>query len=135
MVGADRVIYNASNVHYFGFKMSEFLDFLKHKYAFVAIGEFKPGKFDEAEHLFEKAVSTYTRGFKGSYLLQEPGTDKGIAIIFWENIEDMDANQNHSEAYEAIMHEMAHLYAKAPKTAFYEVCSEVNPVELASEEG
>ena len=132
-MGSDRVIYNASNVHYFGFKMSEFLDFLKHKYAYVAIGEFKPGKFDEAEQLFEKAVSTYTKGFKGSYLLQEPGTDKGIAIIFWENIEDMD--ENHSAAYEAIMNEMAHLFAKAPKTAFYEVCSEVHPQELVSEEG
>lgn len=90
--------------------MSEFLDFLKHQYAYVAIGEFKPGKFDEAEQLFEKAVSTYTKGFKGSYLLQEPGTDKGIAIIFWENLEDM--NENHSDVYEAIMNEMAHLFAK-----------------------
>ena len=57
--------------------MSEFLDFLKHKYAYVAIGEFKPGRFAEAQQLYEKAVSTYTKGFKGAYLLQKPGTDQG----------------------------------------------------------
>ena len=60
--------------------MSEFLDFLRHKFAYVAIAEFKPGKFEEAKHLYEKAVSTYAEGFKGAYLLQKPGTDEGIAV-------------------------------------------------------
>ncbi|MDY7015467.1 MAG: antibiotic biosynthesis monooxygenase [Cyanobacteriota bacterium] len=104
--------------------MSEFLDFLKHKFAYVAIGEFKAGKFLEAEHLFEQAVSTYDRGFKGAYLLQEPGTDKGIAVIFWENIGDMD--ENHNAACDAILEEMSHLFLKAPQTSFYEVCSEIS---------
>ena len=103
--------------------MTEFMDFLKHKYAYVAIGEFKPGKFAEARQLFEKAVSTYTKGFKGARLLQKPGTDQGIAIIFWENIEDMEENQN--EAYEKILNQMNHLFAKRPDTCFYEVCSEL----------
>lgn len=103
--------------------MSEFLDFLKHKFAYVAIGEFKPGKFKEAQQLYEKAVSTYTDGFKGAYLLQEPGTDRGIAIILWESLEDMEANQN--EAYKAIMSQMSHLFTKVPTTSFYEVCSEI----------
>lgn len=103
--------------------MSEFLDFLKHKFAYVAIGEFKPGKFEEAQQLYEKAVSTYSHGFKGAYLLQEPGTDKGIAIILWESLEDMQANQN--EAYKAILNQMSHLFSKAPTTSFYEVSSEI----------
>lgn len=103
--------------------MSEFFDFLKHKHAYIAIGEFKPGKFEEARELFEQAVSTYSTGFKGSYLLQEPGTDRGIAIIFWENIQDMDANQ--SEAYQALLDKMTPLFAKAPTTSFYEVRSEI----------
>lgn len=103
--------------------MTEFLDFLKHKFAYVAIGEFKPGKFEEAEQLFEKAVSMYSHGFKGAYLLQEPGTDKGIAVIFWENIDDMEAHQD--EAYQAILHQMSPLFAKPPTTSFYEVCSEI----------
>jgi heme-degrading monooxygenase HmoA len=105
--------------------MSEFLDFLKYKFAYVAIGEFKPGKFQEAEQLFEKAVETYTEGFKGAYLLQEPGTDKGIAVILWESLETMEANQN--QVNDAILQQMTPLFAKAPKITFYEVCSEIQP--------
>jgi hypothetical protein len=107
--------------------MSEFHDFLRHKYAYVAIGEFKPGCFSEAQKLYEKAVSTYTHGFKGAFLLQKPGTDEGIAIIMWEKIEDMESNQ--SETYNRILKEMNHLFAKAPVTDFYEVCSEINGME------
>lgn len=103
--------------------MTEFLDFLKHKFAYVAIGEFKPGKFEEAQQLYEKAVSTYTHGFKGAYLLREPGTDRGIAIILWESREDMEENQN--DAYKAILNQMSHLFTKAPTTCFYEVSSEI----------
>jgi hypothetical protein len=104
--------------------MSEFLDFLTHKYAYVAIGEFKPGRFAEAQRLYEKAVSTYTSGFKGAYLLQKPGTDQGIAIILWDKIDDMQ--DNISQAYEAILQEMAPLFTTNPTTSFYEVCSEIN---------
>lgn len=104
--------------------MSEFLDFLKHKYAYVAIGEFKPGRFAEAQRLYEKAVSTYTKGFKGAYLLQKPGTDEGIAIIMWSKIDDMQDNQ--SEAYKAILHEMSPLFTTVPNTSFYEICSEID---------
>lgn len=105
--------------------MPEFYDFLRHKYAYVAFGAFKPGRFGEAQRLYEKAVSTYTTGFKGAYLLQKPGTDEGIAVIMWETLQDMEANQ--SEAYENIMKEMAPLFAKPPETNFYELSSEINP--------
>ena len=107
--------------------MSEFLDFLKHKYAYVAIGEFKPGRFAEAQRLYEQAVSTYTTGFKGAYLLQKPGTDEGIAIIMWDKIDDMQDNQ--TEAYEAILREMSPLFTTMPNTSFYEVCSEIGTVK------
>ncbi|GAB4173107.1 MAG: hypothetical protein Fur006_02220 [Coleofasciculaceae cyanobacterium] len=105
--------------------MSEFLDFLRHKFAYVAIAEFKPGKFEEAKQLYEKAVATYEQGFKGAYLLQKPGTDQGIAIIFWEDVGDMDANK--SEAYEAFLQQMTPLFAKPPTTDFYELVSEIQP--------
>ncbi|HEY9675137.1 MAG TPA: antibiotic biosynthesis monooxygenase [Waterburya sp.] len=105
--------------------MSEFLDFLRHQVAYVAIGEFKPGKFEEAKQLYEKAVSTYAQGFQGAYLLQKPGTDQGIAVIFWESVGDMDAYQ--SEAYKAILREMTPLFAKAPTTDFYELVCEIQP--------
>ncbi|MEM1311087.1 MAG: antibiotic biosynthesis monooxygenase, partial [Cyanobacteria bacterium P01_H01_bin.153] len=35
--------------------MTDFLDCLQHKYAYVAFGEFKPGCFSEARQLYEKA--------------------------------------------------------------------------------
>ncbi|MGV2827452.1 antibiotic biosynthesis monooxygenase [Myxosarcina sp. GI1(2024)] len=103
--------------------MQEFLDFLKHKYAYVALGKFKSGRFAEAQRLYEKAVSTYTKGFQGAYLLQKPGTDEGIAVIIWEKIDDMQDNQ--TEAYKAILEEMSHLFITKPDTSFYEVCSEI----------
>jgi heme-degrading monooxygenase HmoA len=105
--------------------MSEFQDFLKHKYAYVAIGKFQSGKFAEAQQLFEKAVSTYSHGFQGAYLMQKPNSDEGIAVITWDKIEDMEENQ--SEAYQQILAEMGHLFVTAPETDFYEVCSEINP--------
>ena len=72
--------------------MSDFHDFLTRQQVHVAIGEFKPGKFVEAQELYEKAIATYRQGFKGAYLLQEPGTDRGISVIFWESVDDMDSN-------------------------------------------
>ncbi|NMF84956.1 antibiotic biosynthesis monooxygenase [Nodosilinea sp. P-1105] len=111
--------------------MSDFDDFLKHKYAYVAIGEFKPGCFSEARQLYEKAVSTYTKGFQGAYLLQEPGTDRGIAIILWDSIEDMDAHQD--TIYAQTLAKIAHLFETPPVTTFYEVCSEIGlPQVLAT---
>ncbi len=107
--------------------MSEFLDYLKPncKYAYVAIGEFKSGKFSEARELYEEAIATYSAGFEGAYLLQEPGTDRGIAVIFWDHIEDMEANKN--EANEKILHKMLPLFVHPPVTTFYEVSTEIKP--------
>lgn len=105
--------------------MSEFQDFLKHQYTYVAKGEFKPGKFDEAQALYEKAVSTYEQGFKGAYLLREPESDKGIAVIFWESVEDMLNSQ--TEEYQAILKQMAPLFATPPETYMYEVVAEIKP--------
>ncbi|WP_373479423.1 antibiotic biosynthesis monooxygenase [Geminocystis sp.] len=105
--------------------MQEFSDFLRHKCAYMAIATFKPGKFPEAQKLFEEAVATYNKGFKGAYLFQKPNTDEGIAFIIWEKIEDMEENQN--ETYEKIMGEMKHLFASPPKTDFYELSTEIKP--------
>lgn len=108
--------------------MSEFQDFLRRQFVHVAIGEFKSGKFAEAQALYERAVETYRQGFKAAYLLQEPGTDRGISVIFWESVEEMDANQTEAE-HQAILKKMAPLFVQAPKTAIYEVVSEMKPIE------
>lgn len=107
--------------------MSDFQDFLKRECVHVAIGEFKPGKFAEAQKLYEEAVSMYEHGFKGAYLLQEPGTNRGISIIFWESIEDMDENQD--AAHQAILNKMAPLFTQLPTTTVYEVVCERRPGE------
>ncbi len=113
--------------------MNEFTDFLKHKFAFVAIGEFQPGKFEEAKELYSQAVSTYMQGFQGAYLLQKPGTDKGIAVIFWNSLEDMQANEN--EEYRKILKKMNPLFACAPDTDVYELVSEIPPSQPNGREG
>lgn len=103
--------------------MQEFSDFLRHKYAYVAMATFKPGKFPEAQKLFEEAVATYNKGFQGAYLFQKPNTDEGIAFIIWENIEDMEENKN--QLYQEIMEKMKHLFVSPPETNFYEVSTEI----------
>ncbi|MBE9181118.1 antibiotic biosynthesis monooxygenase [Oculatella sp. LEGE 06141] len=110
--------------------MSDFQDFLKRQFTHVAIGEFKVGKFAEARELYQEAIATYSNGFKGAYLLQEPGTDRGISVIFWESVEDMTENQN--EAYQAIMKKMLPLFAQTPITALYEVVCAIEPSPDAS---
>ena len=104
--------------------MSEFIqDRLQHKYAYVVKGEFKPGCFGEAQQLYEQAVSTYKDGFQGAFLLQKPDSDEGIAVILWDDIDDMAANQNKTN--DAILEKMTPLFAKSPEADFYEVCSEI----------
>lgn len=103
--------------------MSDFQDFLKHSYAHVAIGEFKPGRFEEAAELYQQAIATFTTGLKGAYLLREPGTDRGISIILLEHDDDMEANENTTQ--QAILKKMAPLFSHAPKIGLYEVVCDV----------
>lgn len=60
-------------------------------------------------------------------MLQEPGTDKGISVIFWEDVGDMEANQ--SETYQNILKKMAPLFDKTPTTVVYEIVCEILPEE------
>jgi heme-degrading monooxygenase HmoA len=105
----------------------DFHDFLKRQFAHVVIGEFKPGKFAEAQALYEQAVATYREGFKRAYLLQEPGSDRGISIIFWESMDEMDINQT-GEIHQAILKKMNPLFSSTPTTQIYELVSELQPV-------
>lgn len=106
---------------------SDFHDCLKRQLVHVAIGEFKPGKFCEAQQLYEQAVATYRDGFKRAYLLQEPGTDRGISVIFWDSVDEMDTNQA-QEQHRAILRKMTPLFVNLPTTAIYEIVSEITPL-------
>jgi heme-degrading monooxygenase HmoA len=107
--------------------MSDFQDFLTHSIAQVAIGEFKLGKFEEAQQLYQEAVSTYTSGFRGAYLLRERGSERGISVIFWDDEETMAANNN--EVHQAILKKMAPLFSATPVVDAYEVVSEILPLK------
>ncbi len=73
--------------------------------------------------LVDRAVATFSHGFHRAYLLQEPGTDRGIAVIFWEDPGDMENNR--TKAYDAIMAQMAPLFAHSPETNIYEVVEDI----------
>jgi heme-degrading monooxygenase HmoA len=105
--------------------MSDFQDFLTHNLAHVTVGEFKAGTFQEAQQIYEEAVSTYGDGFKGAYLLQEKGTEKGISIIFWDSTDSMNAN--HGEKHKLILKKMMSLFETTPTDTYYEVVSEILP--------
>lgn len=106
--------------------MSDFQDFLTRRCAHVALGEFKAGKFEQARNLYEEAVSTYAEGFEGAYLLREPGTDQGISVILWDNVEHMNTHQS-NVAHSAILQKMAPLFKQRPDTRFYEVVCQIEP--------
>jgi heme-degrading monooxygenase HmoA len=102
--------------------MSDFQDFLKRNYASVVRGEFKPGKFAAMQQLYTEAIATYGDGFRGAYLLQEPGTDRGVSIILWESLDNMTEQQ--TPEYESILEKMKPLFATAPTTTLYELVGE-----------
>jgi len=106
--------------------MEDFQDFLTHKIAHVTVGEFQLGKFDEARQIYQEAVGTYGQGFKGAYLLQETGTERGIAVILWDSEESMKANEG-TDAHKAVLKKMMPLFADTPRTTYYEVVTEIQP--------
>lgn len=109
--------------------MTDFQDCLKRRIAYVAIGEFKSGKFGDVQHLYEEAVATYSDGFEGAYLFQKPETDQGVSVVLWESAEDMDANQ--SEDHRKILAKMQPLFTQPPETAVYELVCKIDPPALA----
>lgn len=111
--------------------MEDFHDFLTHNIAHVTMGEFQLGKFDAARQIYQDAVSTYGKGFKGAYLLQERGTERGMAVILWDSEESMKANEG-TEAHKAVLKKMMPLFADTPKTTYYEVVTEIQPTSTNS---
>ena len=113
--------------------MFDFHDRLSHPFASVAMGEFKSGRFEEAQQLYEKAVATYSDGFQGAYLLREPNSDRGISVIFWDSQEAMDANKG--EVHDAILQQMNPLFAAQPVTESYEITCSVQSKSKADAQG
>ncbi|MEB3292536.1 MAG: antibiotic biosynthesis monooxygenase [Synechococcales bacterium] len=109
--------------------MNDFQDCLMHRVAHVTIGEFKTGKFEEAQALYQEAIATYGEGFRGAYLLREPGSDRGMSVIFWDSADQMAASD--STQLQQILKHMAPLFASHPTSTDYEVVTECEPSSLA----
>jgi heme-degrading monooxygenase HmoA len=105
--------------------MNDFQDCLMHHVAHVTIGEFKTGKFEAAQALYQEAIATYGEGFRGAYLLREPGSDRGMSIIFWDSEDQMLASN--SDRLQQILTHMAPLFAALPTNVDYEVVTECQP--------
>lgn len=105
--------------------MSDFQDFLTHAIAHVVIGEFQMGKFEQAQQVYQEAVSTFSDGFRGAYLLREKGTDRGISVIFWDSEDRMQASN--TDAYQTILKKMDPLFIGKPQANAYEVVTEILP--------
>jgi heme-degrading monooxygenase HmoA len=103
--------------------MSDFQDFLRQPIAYVAIGEFKSGKFPEAKQIFDEVIATYSVGFRGAYLLQEEDSDRGVAIIFWDNAEAMAENQ--TTVQDHLLQRMGPLFVKAPETRICDIVTAI----------
>ena len=106
--------------------MSDFQDFLRHEAVHVVRGEFKPGTFAQAQDLYSQAISTYSDGFEAAYLLREPNSDRGLSIIFWKSLEQMDEQQR-NETHQAILAKMAALFTQQPESSVYELASHLVP--------
>jgi heme-degrading monooxygenase HmoA len=108
----------------------DFHDCLTHQVAQVTIGEFKPGQFERAQQLYQEAISTYSAGFCGAYLLREGVSDRGISVILWSSEAAMAANQ--SQLHQAIVQKMTPLFATVPEMRQYDVVSQIPAPVLAA---
>lgn len=64
-------------------------------YARLNTTRWHPDKREEAERLtWDTIIPTYREqpGFRGYYLLTEPGGDKAVAMTLWETEADMEAS-------------------------------------------
>jgi heme-degrading monooxygenase HmoA len=95
-------------------------------YARVTIMAFKKGATDEAVRIFERSVLPAARdqkGYGGSYFLADRGTDKCIAVTFWQSEADAAANEENRYYQEQLVKFMA-LYTVPPIREGYEVAVE-----------
>ena len=82
----------------------------------------KPDKIDEFRDLYREYINPEiknSRGYKGFYLLLNPGTGKGISFTVWETRSDAEA----SEEMNLYLEQRAGypLYAAPPEREGFEV--------------
>ena len=92
-------------------------------FARLTIVQVKPGTLEQAIKIMDESVSPATKaqkGFRGSYLLTDNKTNKGISISLWDNEEDAIANEQ-SGYYQEQIAKFGELFAAPPVREGYEV--------------
>jgi len=92
-------------------------------YARVTILSLQPGKSPEAMKTYKKSVLPAARaqkGYRGSYVLADWKTDKGLTITFWRNEKDALASEANLYYQEQLIKVMG-LFAGPPIREGYEV--------------
>lgn len=92
-------------------------------FARLTIVQVNIDKLDETRKIYEESVipaQKLERGFRGSYLLSDRKTGKGIAITLWDSEEDAIANEQ-SGFYQEQINKFKGLFTAPPVREGYEV--------------
>jgi heme-degrading monooxygenase HmoA len=92
-------------------------------YARLTSARIKKDNIEEFTELYNTSVvpaAKAQKGYRGSYVLVDQDTGKGIAITLWENKEDALANEE-SRYYQEQLAKFVTLFTQAPVRELYEV--------------
>ncbi|HEY6539375.1 MAG TPA: hypothetical protein VIZ18_00480 [Ktedonobacteraceae bacterium] len=93
-------------------------------HARLIIGQFRPGKADEAMQMYRESLlpeARKQRGFKGAMALLDRSANKGMSITLWETEADAQASGTSSPYLQEQQANVASLFAAAPVVETYEV--------------
>jgi heme-degrading monooxygenase HmoA len=92
-------------------------------YARVTISQILPGKVDKAIGIYRNSVvpaAKKQKGFKGTWMLTDRKTGKGISITLWETKADMTAGES-SGFYQQQVAKFKDVFGAPPVREQYEV--------------
>ena len=92
-------------------------------FARLTIVQMKIDKFDETIKIFEESVlpaAKSQKGYRGSYLLTDRKTGKGIALTLWDSEEDAVVNEQ-SGYYQEQVGKFKQFFTAPPVREGYEV--------------
>ncbi len=92
-------------------------------YARVTTTQIRPGKVAQATEVYRDSVAPAAQqqhGFRGTYLLTDADTGKGLAITFWDTEADMLAGES-SGYYQEQIAKFKDIFAAPPQREGFEV--------------
>jgi len=92
-------------------------------FARLTIVQVKKEKLDETVKLYEKSVvpaAKSQKGYRGTYLLTDLNTGKGVSIAFWDSEEDLIASED-SGYYKEQLSKFKDYFTAPPVREIYEV--------------